>query len=81
QGYGKALWVALLLAGVAAPSAMVWVAREAARPYVTLQIQSNADAVGRTLAGQMSRALAAGVPWEQLSGVDALFEKQLAEAP
>lgn len=81
QGYGKALWAALLLAGVAAPSAMVWVAREAARPYVTQQIQNNADAVGRTLAGQMSRALAAGVPWDQLSGVDALFEKQLTEAP
>ena len=80
-GYGKALWFALLLAVVAAPSSMVWIAREAARPIVTLQIQSNADAVGRTLAGQVARAVAAGVPWSGLSGVDELFKKQLAEAP
>jgi len=80
-GYGKALWFALLLAVVAAPSSMVWIAREAARPFVTLQIQSNADAVGRTLAGQVARAVAAGVPWGGLSGVDELFKKQLAEAP
>ncbi|MBU0826415.1 MAG: MFS transporter [Gammaproteobacteria bacterium] len=80
-GYGKALWFALLLAVVAAPSSMVWIAREAARPFVTLQIQSNADAVGRTLAGQVARAVAAGVPWNGLSGVDELFRKQLAEAP
>jgi len=81
QGYGKALWLALLLAVVAAPSTMVWIAREAARPFVTLQIQNNADAVGRTLSGQVSRALAAGVPWNGLNGMDELFRKQLAEAP
>lgn len=80
-GYGKALWVALALALVAAPFSMVWIAREAARPFVTQQIQSNADAVGRALAGQVARAMAAGVPWEGLSGVDELFKKQLAEAP
>jgi len=79
--YGHALWIALLLAGVAAPSAMVWIAREAARPFVTLQIQSNADAVGRTLSGQVARALASGVPWSGLNGMDELFRKQLAEAP
>lgn len=81
QGYGKALWLALLLAVVAAPATMVWIAREAARPFVTLQIQTNADAVGRTLSGQVSRALASGVPWSGLSGMDELFRKQLAEAP
>ena len=81
RGYGKALWLALLLAVVAAPSAMVWIAREAARPFVTLQIQGNADAVGRTLSGQVSRALASGVPWTGLAGMDELFRKQLAEAP
>lgn len=79
--YGHALWIALLLAGVAAPSTMVWIAREAARPFVTLQIQSNADAVGRTLSGQVARALASGVPWNGLNGMDELFRKQLAEAP
>lgn len=81
QGYGKALWLALLLAGVAAPSTMVWIARESARPFVTEQIQNNADAVARTLSGQVARALAAGVPWSQLNGMDELFKKQLAEAP
>ncbi|MFY3383342.1 MFS transporter [Paracidovorax sp. MALMAid1276] len=80
-GYGKALWVALVLALVAAPFSMVWIAREAARPFVTQQIESNADAVGRALAGQVARAMAAGVPWEGLSGVDELFDKHLAEAP
>lgn len=80
-GYGKALWLALMLAVVAAPSAMVWIAREAARPFVTLQIQSNADAVGRALSGQVSRALASGVPGSHLNGMDELFRKQLAEAP
>ncbi|MDF1485552.1 MFS transporter [Ramlibacter sp. H39-3-26] len=81
QGYGKALWAAVLFAVVVAPSAMVWVAREAARPFVTQQIQENADAVGRTLAGQVARAVALGVPWDGLSGLDALFAQQLAEAP
>ena len=81
HGYGKGLWLALLLAGVAAPSTMVWIAREAARPFVTEQIQANADAVGRTLSGQVARALAAGVPWSSLNGMDELFKKQLAEAP
>ena len=80
-GYGKGLWVALLLAGVAAPCTMVWIAREAARPFVTQQIQNNADAVGRTLSGQVARALAAGVPLSGLTGMDELFRKQLAEAP
>lgn len=80
-GYGKALWLAMLLAVVAAPFSMVWIAREAARPFVTEQIQNNADAVGRTLAGQVARAVSAGVPWASLSGVDDLFKKQLAEAP
>lgn len=81
RGYGKALWLALVLAVVAAPSAMVWIAREAARPFVTLQIQANADAVGRTLSGQLSRAIASGVPWSGLNGMDELFRKQLDEAP
>ena len=79
--YGHPLWIALLLSGIAAPSVMVWIAREAARPFVTLQIQSNADAVGHTLSGQVARALASGVPWSGLAGIDELFRKQLAKAP
>ena len=79
--YGHPLWIALLLSGIAAPSVMVWIAREAARPFVTLQIQSNADAVGHTLSGQVARALASGVPWSGLVGIDELFRKQLAKAP
>ena len=79
--YGHPLWIALLLSGLAAPSVMVWIAREAARPFVTLQIQSNADAVGHTLSGQVARALASGVPWSGLAGIDELFRKQLAKAP
>lgn len=81
RGYGKALWFSLLLAVVVAPSVTVWIAREAARPFVTLQIQANADAVGRTLSGQIARALSAGVPWSNLNGVDELLTKQLSEAP
>ncbi|WP_298208935.1 MFS transporter [Acidovorax sp.] len=81
RGYGKALWLSLLLAVVVAPSTMVWIAREAARPFVTQQIQANADAVGRTLSGQIARALSVGVPWSSLSGMDELLKKQLSEAP
>lgn len=80
-GSARALWLAVVLAGVVAPLAMVWIAREAARPAVTAQIQENADEVGRTLAGQVSRARALGVPWDSLAGLDELFRQQLAEAP
>ncbi|SEK10237.1 MULTISPECIES: MFS transporter [unclassified Variovorax] len=72
----------LLLAGVlAAPLALVGIAREAARPFVTTQIEANADAVLAAMAARIERAVQYGVPLNALNGVDALFTEQLAAAP
>jgi MFS family permease len=72
----------LLLAGVlAAPLALVGIAREAARPFVTAQIETNADAVLAAMAARVDRAVQYGVPLASLNGVDALFAEQLAAAP
>lgn len=81
QGSAKQLWLAVVFSAVVAPAAMLWIAREAARPAVTAQIQENADAVGRALSGQVARALSLGVPWSAMNGVDELFRQQLVEAP
>lgn len=80
-GSARQLWLAVVFSAAVAPAAMLWIAREAARPAVTAQIQENADAVGRTLSGQIARALSLGVPWTAMTGVDELFRQQLAEAP
>ncbi|MDZ7864507.1 MFS transporter [Acidovorax sp.] len=77
----RKLWLAVVFSVLVAPAAMLWIAREAARPAVTAQIQENADAVGRALSGQVARALSLGVPWTAMNGVDALFRQQLVEAP
>ncbi|MES2611138.1 MAG: MFS transporter [Pseudomonadota bacterium] len=80
-GSARQLWLAVVFSVVVAPAAMLWIAREAARPAVTAQIQENADAVGRALSGQVARALSLGVPWNAMNGVDELFRQQLVEAP
>lgn len=80
-GSARQLWLAVVFSVVVAPAAMLWIAREAARPAVTAQIQENADAVGRTLSGQVARALSLGVPWNAMNGMDELFQQQLKEAP
>ena len=70
-----------LLVCAATPLAMVWSAREAARPLVAQQIAGNADAMAQTLARQIARALDDGIPLARLQGTDALFEDALQRAP
>ncbi len=74
-----ALIAALLC--TATPLAMVWSARETARPLVARQIAENADAMGRTLDLQIARALRYGIPLAQLQGVGELFQDALRQAP
>mgnify|MGYP003604771530 FL=1 len=81
RGRFTALVLACILVLVMAPISMIWIAREATRPFVSEQIQSNADATGRALSAQIARALRVGVPWDQLNGVRDLFAQQLARAP
>lgn len=70
-----------LLVCAATPLAMVWSAREAARPLVAQQIAVNADAMAQTLGRQIARALDHGIPLARLQGVGALFEDALQRAP
>ncbi len=72
--------IAILLCA-ATPLAMVWSARETARPLVAQQIAENADAMGRTLNQQIARALHYGIPLAQLQGVADLFRNALEQAP
>ncbi|WP_034293015.1 MFS transporter [Herbaspirillum sp. RV1423] len=71
----------LLAALLLAPAATIWIAREAARPFVTTQIEANASVVAATLAGQIDHALQLGVPLRSLTGLDALFKERLSAAP
>ncbi|WP_168389225.1 MFS transporter [Xylophilus sp. Leaf220] len=77
----RGILLVLLVALLAAPLGMIWIARESARPFVTNQIEANASAVATTAAGQIDRALRAGVPLQSLAGLDALFRERLAAAP
>jgi MFS family permease len=76
-------WLTLCAALVCAatPLAMVWSARETARPLVAQQIAENADAMAHTLGQQIARALDHGIPLAQLQGVRALFDDALQRAP
>jgi MFS family permease len=78
-----ARWGSLLLlaALLLAPAATIWIAREAARPFVTTQLDTNASTIAANLAGQVDRVLQMGVPLSSLTGVDALFAERLAAAP
>lgn len=80
RGY-RAVMVACIVVLVIAPVCMVWIAREATRPFVTQQIQDNADATGRALSAQIAHAIQLGIPWEQVVGVQDLFKQQLDRAP
>ena len=72
----------LLVATLAvAPLGLVWIAREAARPHVTEQLETNARNVAVAGAGRLDQALTLGVPLTSLVGVDALFRERLAAAP
>lgn len=70
-----------LMVCAATPLAMVWSAREAARPLVAQQIAGNADAMAQTLGRQIERALDHGIPLVRLQGVGALFADALQRAP
>jgi len=70
----------MLAALLLASPAMIWIAREAARPYVSAQIESSADMVAASVAGQVQRALQLGVPLQSLNGLPALFADRLAVA-
>ncbi|WP_159910911.1 MFS transporter [Pantoea sp. 18069] len=76
-------WLALSAALVCAatPLAMVWSARETARPLVAQQIAENADAMAHALGQQVARALDYGIPLAQLQGMRALFDDALQRAP
>ncbi len=76
-------WLVLAAALVCAatPLAMVWSARETARPLVAQQIAGNADAMARTLGRQLARALDYGIPLAQLQGVREMFTDALQRAP
>lgn len=78
---GRRAALAMLSALLLAPSAMVWIARDAVRPFVSTQIATNAGAIAATLSSQIERGLQLGVPLASLSGVDALFAERLAAAP
>jgi len=76
-------WLVLAAALVCAatPLAMVWSARETARPLVAQQIAGNADAMARALGRQLARALDYGIPLAQLQGVREMFADALQRAP
>lgn len=76
-------WLVLLAALVcsATPLAMVWSARETARPLVAQQIAGNADAMAGALSQQLARALNYGIPLAQLQGVNEMFADALQRAP
>ncbi len=71
----------LLAALLLAAPVMLWIAREASRPYVSAQIQASADLIAAGVAGQVERALQVGVPLPSLAGMPALLKERLAAAP
>lgn len=75
------LVLAAALACAATPLAMVWSARETARPLVAQQIAGNADAMARALGRQLARALDYGIPLARLQGVREMFADALQRAP
>lgn len=77
----RSLVLAAALVCAATPLAMVWSARETARPLVAQQITENADAMARTLGQQVARALGYGIPLAQLQGVREMFADALRRAP
>lgn len=57
------------LSFVATPLAVLWNAREAAKPLVYEQIENNAGSLGSRLANELERALDAGIPYPALPGI------------
>lgn len=78
---GRWLLALLALFVLGVPLGLVGIARETARPFVTAQVESNADAVAATVASSVERALRLGVPLNALQGMEALLAAQLTAAP
>lgn len=60
--------------------ALLWQARASAKEFVLAQLKENAVAVGGHLGGQITRALELGVPFEKLTGVDAVFSEAMKQS-
>lgn len=78
---GRWMFALLMVGLLVAPLSVIGIAREASRPFVTAQIEANAQAVATTMAARVERSLQLGVPLQSLHGVEALFNEQLAAAP
>ncbi|HZX26723.1 MAG TPA: MFS transporter, partial [Telluria sp.] len=71
----------VLLAVLAAQLALSWYAWRLADDLVVPALERKAGNVGLALARNLTRALATGMPWEKLNGVDAWFDATLAANP
>jgi len=71
----------VLLAVLAAQLGLSWYAWRLADELVVPALERKAGNVGLALARNLTRALAAGMPWEKLNGVDTWFDATLATNP
>ncbi|THJ31556.1 MFS transporter [Lampropedia aestuarii] len=55
--------------------------RELSKPLLLEQMDKNASSVLHTVSAQLSRALALDIPINGLTGIEALFAQELAQAP
>lgn len=72
---------AVLAAVLAAQLGLSWYAWRLADDLVVPALERKAGNVGLALARNLTRALATGMPWEKLNGVDAWFDAALAANP